>query len=291
MPTFTAARRDHEFVDAHGVTIHYYVWNAPKPVAILQLAHGLGDHALRYEELAQALVQAGITVYADDHLGHGRTGLQQHGGDHSKLGRLGAGGQRAVVADLHQLTGIIQSDHPGVPIAFLGHSWGSLMGQRLVNEHAADFAAVVFTGTAYRSPLHMNAGDLNSRHKTLGTTGFEWLSRDTAVSQAFLEDPLTFHADALKLFGLVDGLRLFGRPKKPLPAEFPLLIMIGEDDSLGGEASVRKLAESYISRGGLTDVQVVVYKEGRHEIFNETNRVDVTADLITWLTSRLPPRP
>jgi len=288
VPTFTAARREYEFVDAHGVTIHYYVWNAAKPTAVVQLSHGLGDHAARYEDLAQVLVQNNITVYADDHRGHGRTGVQQHEGDLSKLGRLGEGGLRAVVADLHQLTGIIQNDHPGVPIVYLGHSWGSLVGQTLMNEHIDDFAAVVFTGTAYRTPLHMNAGDLNKSHKALGTTGFEWLSRDAAVAKAFVDDELTFYADALKLFGVVDGLRLFGRPKKNL-ADVPLLIMIGEEDPLGGERSVQTLAESYIRRGGLTHVEVIVYAGARHEIFNETNRAEVYADLLHWLSLHLPP--
>jgi alpha-beta hydrolase superfamily lysophospholipase len=287
VPTFTAARRDHEFVDERGVTIHYYSWNAAKPKAIVQLAHGLGEHAARYEDLAQVLVASGMTVYADDHRGHGRTGLAQHGGDHSKLGRLGEGGQRAVVDDLHQLTGIIQRDHPGVPVVFLGQSWGSLIGQRLINEHIADFAAVVLTGTAYRTPLHMNAGDLNKTHKALGTTGFEWLSRDAAIAQSFVDDELTFYADARKLFGVRDGLRLYGRPKKGLDADVPLLIMIGEEDPLGGEKSARRLAESYLTRGGLSDVEVIVYAEARHEIFNETNRVDVYADLVAWVQGRL----
>jgi len=233
------------------------------------------------------LVQNDITVYADDHRGHGRTGLAQHGGDHSKLGRLGDGGLRAVVDDLHQLTGIIKGDHPGVPIVYLGHSWGSLVGQTLLNDHLADFAAVVLTGTAYRSPLHMNAGDLNKRHKALGTTGYEWLSRDPEAVKAFAADELTFTADALKLFGVADGVRLYGRPKKDLP-DVPLLIMIGGEDSLGGERSVQTLAESYIRRGGLTHVEVIVYAGARHEIFNETNRTEVYADLLHWLGQHLP---
>ena len=53
MPTFSAARGDYEFTDAQGVTIHYYVWRAPQPKGVVQLAHGLGEHALRYEDLAQ----------------------------------------------------------------------------------------------------------------------------------------------------------------------------------------------------------------------------------------------
>jgi len=275
------------FVDAHGVTIHFYVWKAANPRAVLQLAHGLGEYASRHSNLAENLAAAGISVYADDHRGHGATGLAQAGGNHSKLGALGPGGLRAAVDDLHQLTGIIADENPGLPIAFLGHSWGSLMGQRLINDHADDFAAVVLTGTAFRTLTSMNSGNLNAKHKHLGTTGYEWLSRDTAISQAFLDDPLTFYADALKLFGVVDGLRLLGRPRKPLPADVPLLIMIGSEDSLGGENSVRKLAESYIDRGGLTDVTVEIYSEARHEVFNEINKDEVVADVLQWLESRL----
>ena len=285
----TPSPTSHTFVDQHGVTVYYYVWKAAQPRAVLQLAHGLGEYAARHSNLAEKLAASGISVYADDHRGHGQTGLAQSGGDHSKLGALGAGGLRAAVADLHQLTGIISAENPGLPVAFLGHSWGSLMGQRLINDYAADFAAVILTGTAYRTPATMNAGNLNAKHKHLGTTGYEWLSRDSAVSKAFAEDPLTFYADVLKLFGVADGLRLFGRPSKPLPKDVPLLIMIGSEDSLGGENSVRKLAESYINRGGLTDVTVEIYTEARHEIFNETNKDEVVADVLHWLDERLNP--
>jgi alpha-beta hydrolase superfamily lysophospholipase len=283
-----AVTKSHEtFIDAEGVTIHYYVWKAPKPRAVMQLAHGLGEYASRYETLAQFLVANGISVYANDHRGHGETGLQQWGGDLAKLGKPGAGGIRAEVADLHQFTGIVRDANPGIPLIYLGHSWGSLLGQMLVNEHAEDFDAVVLTGTAHRVPGQMNAGQLNAKHKHLGTTGYEWLSRDPAVSQAFLDDKLTFYADTIKLFGLVDGLRLFGRPTE-LAKDVPLLIVIGNEDPLGGEVSVRRLADDYVRRGGLTDVEVVVYEGGRHEVFNETNQEEVRADLLAWLEDRLP---
>lgn len=229
------SKTSHTFVDERGVNIHYYVWKAPKARAVVQLAHGLGEYASRYEVLAQFLVAAGISVYANDHRGHGATGVEQTGGDLSKLGRPGRGGLRAQVADLHQFTGIIKAENPNIPLAYLGHSWGSLLGQILINDHAADFDAVVFTGTAFRVPGQMNAGNLNAKHKHLGTTGNEWLSRDPAVAQAFKDDKLTFYADTLKLFGLVDGLRIFGQPRTPLGKDVPVLIMIGSEDPLGGE--------------------------------------------------------
>ena len=288
MPKFTAVRNESSYVDAEGVTIYWYSWKAAKPKGILQLAHGLGDHALRYEALAQELVAAGYSVYADDHRGHGKTGVTQHGGDMSKMGKLGPGGLRATIAALRKFTTIVRAENTGVPFAILGHSWGSLMLQSILNDHSDDYDAAILTGTAYRTLTDMNGGDLNAKHKSLGTTGYEWLSRDPSVAQAFVADPLTFYADAKKLFGIVDGLRLLGKPAKNFSHDIPLLIMIGSEDSLGGERSIEKLAAAYVARSGLTDVKAIVYPGARHEIFNETNRDEVIADLIGWLDSRLP---
>ena len=288
MPKFTVIRNEATFVDPQGVTIHYYEWKAAKPRGVVQLAHGIGEHALRYEYLAQALVTAGYSVYADDHRGHGATGMQQYDNDVSRLGRLGAGGLRATIAAVRQLSGIARIENPGVPLVLLGHSWGSLMVQIILNDHSADYDAVVLTGTAYRTPQFMNGGDLAAKHRHLGPTGYDWLSRDPAVAQAFADDPLTFDANVLKLFGLADGVRLFGLPAKDLLHDVPLLIMIGSDDSLGGEDSVEKLADAYIHRSRLSDVMAIVYPDARHEVFNETNRDEVNADLVAWLDARLP---
>jgi alpha-beta hydrolase superfamily lysophospholipase len=287
MPKFTVPRTDHSYTDAHGVTIHYYVWQSPKAHAVLQLTHGLGDHARRYEYVAQALAAAGYTVYADDHRGHGATGLDQYAGDTSKLGKLGKGGLRAATENIRELTRIIRAENPDLPVALLGHSWGSLMVQDVLNTHAKEYEVAILTGTAHRTFAHMNSGNLNAKHKHLGTTGYEWLSRDPQVAEDFIADPLTFYADALKLFGPIDGLRLMGRPAKKLTHDIPLLILIGEEDSLGGETSIEWLAADYATRSKLTDIEAIVYPGARHEIFNETNKDEVIEDLIGWLDVRL----
>ena len=275
-----------EYIDPQGVTIVYDVYSVANPRAVVQIMHGLGDHAGRYAHVAAALNSAGFSVYAPDQRGHGRTGVKQFGGDLSKLGKLGPGGLRAAVADFTQMTEIIREQNPGVPIVLLGHSMGSLMGQILINDHAADYAAVVFSGSAYRQPGSMNAGKLNKRFDTPGCTGHEWLSRDPAVWTSFKEDPWTFEADTLKLYGVADGLRLFGKPAKDM-AQVPILLIVGEDDPLGGKPSNIKLAESYIERAGQTDVTVGVYPEARHEIFNETNKERVIDDMISWISERV----
>lgn len=287
MPTIE--RHDATFVDADGVKIHYYVWAPARPKGVVQIVHGIGEYATRYEALARALADAGYAVFAGDYRGHGATGVAQYDGDLSKLGRLGPGGVRATIGGIRRLRDIAAEAHPGMPVVLLGHSMGSLFAQRMLNETTGGYDAVVLSGTAYRTLRHMNSGDLSKRHRVPGGNGHEWLSRDPAVADAFKEDPLTFDAKVAKLFGVVDSLRLMGRPKK-LDSDIPMLIMIGSDDPLGGPRSVELLGDAYEKRGGLTDVTVTIYAEGRHEMFNELNQADVRADVIAWLDARIPTR-
>lgn len=273
-------------MDAWGVEMFYDLYAVDNPRAIVQLQHGIGEHAGRYVHVAAAFNAAGFTVYAMDGRGHGRTGVKQTGGDLSRLGRLGPGGLDAAVKAMHMMTEVIAEQNPNTPTVFIGHSMGSLMGQKLLNDHSADFEAAVLTGTAYRMPGSMNAGDLNKAFAVPGGSGYEWLSRDPEVAEKFSADPWTFDADVLKLFGVWDGLKLFGRPYLHM-AELPILIAVGSADSLGGEKSVLKLAKSYMYRAKQTDVTVIIYPDARHEIFNETNKTQVLDDVISWVLERV----
>jgi alpha-beta hydrolase superfamily lysophospholipase len=282
------------FTDDFGVVITYYGWLVERPRAVVQIAHGLGEHATRYEHLAVDLNSAGYSVYAADQRGHGATGLEQHGGDRSKLGRLGPGGLKATVDDIRAFGQLIAREHPDVPLVLLGHSWGSLMVQKLVNSPAlGHYAAVVLTGSAYRMPGSMDAGDLTRKHRPSkgGGNGFEWLSRDVAVQERAASDELMFPAEVLKLFGVVDGLRLYGRPAKRLSADVPLLIVGGTDDTLGGERSLTRLADAYRRRSKLSSVTLVLHPDARHEVLQETNRDEVIGGIVAWLDERFAPHP
>src|SRR5271169_204129 len=113
--TFTLATPD-------GVSLFVYRWlpDGP-PRAVVQIAHGLAEHAARYARVAEALCRAGYAVYADDHRGHGRTA--------TTTGDLGyfaeSDGWNRCVNDLWQLNQQIRADFPQAPIAILGHSLGS----------------------------------------------------------------------------------------------------------------------------------------------------------------------
>ena len=280
-----------EFIDARGIAIFYDVYPAEGEArGVVQLLHGVGEHAGRYAVLCAALSRAGFTVYADDHRGHGRTGMAQHGDDASKLGKLGPGGLRAAFAACRQLTDLIREENPGLPLVLLGHSWGSFLSQMLVNDRPEAYDAVVLSGSALRWPGSLNGGDLNAPWKAKDATGTEWLASDLAVGRAFHDDPLTTEVPLLKLFGVRDALRLYGKPRRDLGHDLPMLLMVGRDDTVGGPRSGHRLADAYRDRSGRTDVTTLVYPDARHEIFNDVSQAQVRADLLAWLDTRIPAR-
>ncbi|WP_084075306.1 alpha/beta fold hydrolase [Demequina sp. NBRC 110052] len=279
-------RREDDLVDSHGIRIHYTVWSPREPRAVVHLLHGVGEHAGRYSHVGAAFARAGYEVWADDHRGHGRTGVEQHEGHPDRLGRLGPGGHRAAVEAVRLISAGARQAHPELPLVLFGHSWGSLMAQIILNTHSDDYDAAILMGTAHRTVRHMNGGNLNARFRHLGDTGLEWLSRDPAVAHAFKADLLTTDVPLLKLFGVRDTLRLLGRPSRDVN-DLPLLITVGDDDPLGGAESAHHLAHDYEDRSGLTDVTVKVYEGARHELVNETNQDEVIGDLIAWLDQRV----
>ncbi|WP_139415455.1 alpha/beta fold hydrolase [Agromyces laixinhei] len=275
------------FTDAHGVRIHYESWRVDEPHAVVQLAHGIGEHIGRYQELIAALNAAGYTVWADDHRGHGQTGFEQHGGDLTRMGRPGPGGMRAAIAGVERFGEVIrEAEGDDVPLVILGHSWGSFMTQHVVNRHPDRYDAVVLTGSAWLQLGYTNLGNLNKGFARPDGTPVEWLSRDPQVARDFMADPYTTDRTLQQLFGWPQSFTLMTRPSKRIPSELPLLIMVGGDDPVAGERSSLALLRDYVRRCGLVDAHLIVYEGARHEVFKETNRVEVRADLISWLDER-----
>ncbi|GAA2952068.1 alpha/beta fold hydrolase [Microbacterium schleiferi] len=279
-----------EYTDVHGVEIVYDLATpVTTPRGVIHLLHGVGEHAGRYSALIGALTDAGFIVYADDHRGHGRTGMRQHGGS-ERLGRLGPGGLRATIDAVWQLSEMARAEHPDLPFILLGHSWGSFLAQILVNRHAAAIDGLILSGSALRWPGSLNSGDLNAPWQGPDAGGMEWLSTDPAVAEQFLTDPLTTSTPLAKLFGPLDTLRLIGKPGRHLERDVPTLIMVGREDTVGGPRSNHRLADAYRTRSGFTDVTTLVYPGARHEIFNEPQQAEVRADLLAWLDARFPVR-
>jgi alpha-beta hydrolase superfamily lysophospholipase len=275
--------------DSFGVDIVFYEWPVADPKAVVQIAHGLGEHARRYDQMAMVLNRAGFSVYADDHRGHGQTGLGQiERKQIKKLGNLGQGGMDATFKQVLDFSKLIKSENPGKPLVFLGHSWGSFIVQKVINNSSDFYDAVVLSGSALTMPGYLATGDFNKVWKKLpGSTGYEWLSRDVEVQKKFVADPLTFLAAAMQVFGVADSLKLFGSPSKNVRSDLPILIQVGEADPIGGEYSNKALVESYRKKAGIQDIELFVYHDARHEIYNEPNKDDIIQDLIKWINIRI----
>jgi alpha-beta hydrolase superfamily lysophospholipase len=255
--------------------------------AVVQISHGLGEHSGRYARLAAALAAAGFDVYAHDHRGHGRSV-----GSPDEFGHFGPDGWNALVDDLIAVGHAIDARTGGEPRVLLGHSMGSFAVQQCVLDHSDEIAAAVLTGT---SAIDVIFGSLDAETSLdqmpgneafEGRTDFDWLSRDAAEVDRYIADPACgFSADADALGDMaaaairpVDADALRGiRP------DLPILLMSGSADPLSGAMALVELVAQRYRDAGVRDVTVIGYQDARHEVFNETNRDEVTADLIGWL--------
>jgi alpha-beta hydrolase superfamily lysophospholipase len=277
------------FKDDFGVEIVFYEWPVADPKAVIQIAHGLGEHARRYDHMAAVLNRAGFSVYADDHRGHGQTGLGQVASKQTKkLGNLGPGGMDAAYKQVADFSNLIKKENPGKPLVLIGHSWGSFIAQKIVNKQSDIYDAVVLSGSALTMPGYLATGDFNKVWKKLpGSTGYEWLSRDVEVQKKFVSDPLTFLAAAMQVLGVKNSLKMLGKPSKTVRSELPILVQVGEADPIGGEYSNKALVEAYRKNSGSQDIELFVYHEARHEIYNELNKDEILQDLIEWINLRV----
>ena len=292
---------------ADGSRVHYRRWLPPGDVrGTVQVVHGASEHSGRYGRVAAALCARGLAVCAMDLRGHGRTA------ESTGVGRFGGGlGVDAVLDDVEALHLVMVEDHPGVPRVLLGHSMGSIVALAAAERNGADLAGLVLSGpigvapqladtvTALEEAVAAGAADnaldalgaFNERFEP-ARTRFDWLSRDPAEVDKYVEDPLSGDempltvAYAAGVFGLAVRAATPGAVAA-LPAGLPVLLLSGQLDPVGGEDAIQvtALAQLFTERG--LPVEQHVYPGARHEVFNETNRDEVVDDLVAWLDRRI----
>lgn len=282
-----------EIAGGDGLAVHVYRWSGnSEPRAVVQLAHGMGEHAGRYRRFAEALVGAGYVVYANDHRGHGCTAAgAEHHGD------LGVAGWQGLVDDIDTLANRARTDNPGKPLALFGHSMGSFALQQLLIEHSAQMDVAILSGTSAIDVIGAGIDpdaevDLSAFNAPFepAPTEYEWLSRDRAEVDAYVaDDACGFGINAAAARGMLEGTAVAGDPAEiaKLRSDLPIYIMSGDADPLAGGGELIELVAQRYRDAGLDDVTVARYPEARHELVNETNRNDVTADLLAWLDRTL----
>lgn len=280
------------------------------PSAVIVLAHGMGEHIMRYDSVAQALANAGYAVYGKDHRGHGRTA------DAHALGDMGEDGWVKCITDTRNLVEQTQRNHPDIPTVLLGHSMGSMLAQQFIYRHGYLLDGVVLSGSpGFGHPLSgllsvtiaqferlrlggasesellqkLVFGKSNDAFDGPTATGFEWLSRDPEQVQRYVDDEYCgFVLRSASLVRLFNGAREAARPGNvaTIPKQLPIYVFSGSDDPVhGDQVNIERMLKSYRA-AGLTPA-LKLYPGGRHEMFNETNSEEVQADLLAWLRNTL----
>lgn len=275
------------FEGRDGARIAAYHWPAAGPVrGVLQISHGMGEHARRYVEPLQPLRDAGYSIYAEDHRGHGATAP-----DASALGDFGPGGFSSIVDDMSVLSQIARRENPGRKLVLLGHSLGSFAVQIYLLTHSGLIDGAILSGSAALDllpPPDPERGGLESFNAAFepARTKFDWLSRDVAQVDAYVADPFcgfsASPASMVSIFAAATSLfepHALGRVEKSLP----IYLFSGDKDPLNGElAYLKPLIERYRA-AGIADVSWDFYSGGRHEMLNEINRAEVVGKLLAWI--------
>jgi alpha-beta hydrolase superfamily lysophospholipase len=252
--------------------IAVHAWPNPEARYVALIAHGYGEHARRYDHLAERLVDHGAAVYAPDHHGHGLSD-----GERALVDDIEAG-----VEDLHRVAELAGERHPGLPSVLIGHSMGGLIAARYGQRFGTELEALVLSGPAVGGNPDLEAlAELDPIPDVPIDPAV--LSRDLAVGQAYADDPLVYHGPFRRetLVGLgaavdaVAGGGTFGA--------LPTLWIHGEADELVPLVHTRPAIEAV--RG--ESFEEKIYPGGRHESFNETNKDEVIADVLAFLDRQL----
>ena len=309
MPTL----KEFSFPSSNGKTNIYVRSFIPDgaPRGIVQIAHGIAEHSARYDSFASFLAEHGFAVYTNDHLGHGRS-LN----DESELGFFADnGGWEMAVEDMRQLHDIAAGEFPGIPHFLFGHSMGSFLARTYIIYFRSGLDGVILSGTGQQPKALVLGGKLLSsieikknggkfKSEMLNNIAFgkyndgfdtprtisDWISRDEAEVDKYIEDPLCGYIPSASLFhdmmcgiDFITKARNVQRMNKSLPVYF----MSGDADPVGENGKgVLRAYKSFLA-AGMKDVAVKLYHDGRHEMLNELNRDEVYRDILNWIEGEL----
>ena len=288
------------------VTPHPKVAGAAGPRGIIVISHGMAEHASRYARFAASAVEEGYAVLAGDHRGHGATAAPSGFGFVAEKG-----GWERVVADMGTVLDAARRAWPDVPVFLMGHSWGSFLARDLAARRGGELAGLILLGTGsgtgaltrpaaavcagesrLRGPRHpsrlLNALAFGpyQRHFAPNRTEADWISRDAKEVDRYVADPWCGFVCTSSFFrDLVAGQGVVNTASHAaaVPAELPMLLASGDRDPVGAMGRGVQRAATLYRRAGVREVSVLLYPGGRHELLNETNRDQVTGDILTWI--------
>lgn len=288
-PHSALTRTEFELPAPSGHVIDGYLLSPPEPVGVIQLVHGMAEHAARYEVTARELAQAGAVVVIHNHRGHGP---QAHLA--GRLGDLGVVGFEGLITDTQLVSRHVRELYPELPVVLWGHSMGSFVARCVISRaRSGEYRGLILTGTGgalgAMAPIMRAAARQQSRKHgattpsawmstlTFGTynkfffpnrTEFDWLSKDTAAVDAYMADPLCGHLCTPNFWmELAEGIAQATAPATvaATPSGVDFLLLDGKKDPVGQFGRATRGVYRALSPV-MRSAQLVSFPQGRHEL-------------------------
>lgn len=294
---------ENTFKSTDGKTqVHWYKWDVEKPVAVLQIVHGMSEFMERYDAFAKYLNENGILVVGHDHIGHGKSVESKK--DWGYFGE--EGGWKVFIQDVEELRKIVKEQYPDVPYFLMGHSMGSFVARGWLKMFGEGIDGAIIMGTAGSNPAlgagkalaklirtfkggrhvsklitAMAFGSYNNRIPNAKTYN-DWLTRDDEVVAWYVKEPacgfsftLSGYIDLFNLLGYIQG----DQWATSVPKDLPMLFVAGGDDPVGSYGVGPAEVVDRLDAAGCEDVSLIIYDGMRHEILNEFGKEEVMNDL------------
>ena len=276
------------------------------PCGVVQIVHGIAEHAERYDDFAAYLNSQGYLVVAQDHMGHGKSC------DGTLAKGFFYGGWHAAADDTYKLLQDTKQKYPNIPYILFGHSMGSFLTRTLLAKYPdSGIAGCIICGTGWMPDAVLVMGramgcfvcKLQGEQKPSSLlqglmfggynkriehprTPFDWLTRDNAVVDAYIADPdCGFVASAGLARDMMEGMQYIQKEEtlSKMNRDLPVFFIAGGDDPVGNYgAGVLQAAEEF-RKVGMNAVSTKLYPLCRHEILNEINKAEVYQDISNWI--------
>ena len=297
------------YMSSNGSTlIHCIKWIPDNPIGVIQIVHGITEHIGRYEEFASYMANLGYIVVGNDHLGHGKSIIT----DKPKMyiGKLGSWDY--LVKDIHTLYELISEEHK-LPTYLIGFSLGSFVSRHYLIDYNPNYQKAILVGTGIQLGLVLNIlkmivkgevkkiGEENTskfiKDLSFGTynkqikdtkTDCDWLTSSEEEINKYLNDPLVGKDITGSLFyELLDGMVYTSKLSNiKKMKDLPILLLSGLDDPVGSKGNGVKKLESIYKKNNI-DVTLKLYEGKRHDLFHETNKLEVFKDIEEYIKKEL----
>lgn len=304
--------KNRTFISSDGRKIYcYFFVPEGKPKAILQIVHGLGEHAGKYIEFATYLTKQGFLVCAEDHRGFGRSSLSKE-----QIGHISdKDGHSLIISDMLMLMEHTKTEYRDVPYFLFGHSMGSFLTRSFLIKYpdsvqgaiicgtkgkngfieklGGAFVTIqkyIFRGRAKAKLIHkLSIGGYSNKYFKDEKCSLSWLTSDSDEWKRMKEDEYSSNNPAsietyFQLFSIFEYIEKKENVLK-MSKNTPIFLISGKNDPVGNFGEGVKWVYEFYKSLGFKSVDIKIYENGRHEILKDKMRFEVMDDIYAWINN------